>query len=161
MSEFGGLKKHENNQYALVGQPPKTECGCPSGGGIENGHIRYPSYGGTQEEKKKGRKINTCQNRRRRRRRKRKKPNLRATVTIEQSYITDSCAAPVAEGTLGRVHRPMPCGQFVPTGGGGGSLPSGRHHDDPQPSGRSQPVSPVVTPRSCSAGKEVSDTVCT
>ena len=27
---------------------PKTECGCPSGGGIKNGHIRYPSYGGTQ-----------------------------------------------------------------------------------------------------------------
>ena len=29
--------------------PLKTECGCPSGGGIKNGHIRYPSsYGGTQ-----------------------------------------------------------------------------------------------------------------
>ena len=29
--------------------PRKTECGCPSGGGIKNGHIvlRYPSYGGT------------------------------------------------------------------------------------------------------------------
>ena len=46
MSEFGGLWKHEHNQHALV--PPKTECGCPSGGGIKNGHIRYPSYGGTQ-----------------------------------------------------------------------------------------------------------------
>ena len=46
MSEFGGLWKHENNQHALV--PPKTECGCPSAGGIKNGHIRYPSYGGTQ-----------------------------------------------------------------------------------------------------------------
>ncbi len=27
------------------------ESGCPSGGGIKNGHIRYPSYGGTQKEK--------------------------------------------------------------------------------------------------------------
>ena len=26
--------------------PAKTECGCPSGGGIKIGHIRYPSYGG-------------------------------------------------------------------------------------------------------------------
>ena len=49
MSEFGGLWKHENNQHALV--PPKTECGCPSGGGIKHGHIRYPSYGGTQKER--------------------------------------------------------------------------------------------------------------
>ena len=40
MSEFGGLWKDKNNQRAFV--PPKTECGCPSGGGIENGHIRYP-----------------------------------------------------------------------------------------------------------------------
>ena len=46
MSEFGGLWKHENNQHA-----PKTECGCPSGGGIKTGHIRYPSYGGTPGEK--------------------------------------------------------------------------------------------------------------
>ena len=37
MSEFGGLWKHENNQHALV--PLKTECGCPSGGGMKNGHI--------------------------------------------------------------------------------------------------------------------------
>ena len=29
MSKFGGLRKHENNQHALV--PPKTGCGCPSG----------------------------------------------------------------------------------------------------------------------------------
>ena len=37
--------------------PPKTEYGCPSGGGIKNGHIRYtaPSYGGTQKERKKER----------------------------------------------------------------------------------------------------------
>ena len=35
VSELGGLSKHENNQHALV--PP-----------ITNGHIRYPSYGGTQ-----------------------------------------------------------------------------------------------------------------
>ena len=39
ISEFGGLWKHENNQHALV--PPKKECGCQSGGGIKNGHIRY------------------------------------------------------------------------------------------------------------------------
>ena len=38
--------------------PPKTECGCPSGGGIKNHHIRYPSYGGTQKKKKKG-KVDT------------------------------------------------------------------------------------------------------
>ena len=46
MSEFGGFWKHENNQHALV--PPKTDCGCLSGGGIKNGHIRY---GGTQKKK--------------------------------------------------------------------------------------------------------------
>ena len=51
MSEFGGLWKHENNQHALV--PPKTERGCPSGGGMKNGHIRYCSYGGTPKERKK------------------------------------------------------------------------------------------------------------
>ena len=51
MSEFGGLWKHKNNQHALV--PPKTECGCPSGRGIKNGFIHYPSYGGTQKERKK------------------------------------------------------------------------------------------------------------
>ena len=28
--------------------PPKMECGCPSVGGIKNGHIRYPSYGETK-----------------------------------------------------------------------------------------------------------------
>ena len=50
MPEIGGSWNHENNQHALV--PPKTECGCPSGGGIKNDHIRYPSYGGTQKEKK-------------------------------------------------------------------------------------------------------------
>ena len=38
VTEFGGLWKHKNNQHALL--PPKTECGCPSGGGIQNGHIR-------------------------------------------------------------------------------------------------------------------------
>ena len=42
MWEFGGLWKHEHNQHALV--LPKTECGCPSGGGLKNAHIRYPSY---------------------------------------------------------------------------------------------------------------------
>jgi hypothetical protein len=56
MSEFGGLWKHENNrQHAL--EPPKTECGCPSGAGIKNGHICYPSYGGTQKEKKTSNKA--------------------------------------------------------------------------------------------------------
>ena len=49
MSEFGGFWKHKNSQHALV--LPKTECGCPSGGGIKNGHIRYPSYGGTQKKR--------------------------------------------------------------------------------------------------------------
>ena len=51
MSEVGGLWKHANNQQALV--PPKTECGCPSGGGIKNGHTRYPSNGGTHRKKTK------------------------------------------------------------------------------------------------------------
>ena len=38
MSEFRGLLwKHENNQHV----PSKTECGCPSGGGNKNGHIRF------------------------------------------------------------------------------------------------------------------------
>ena len=50
MSEFGGLWKHENNQHVLV--PPETECGWPSGGGLKNGHIRYPFHGGTQKEGK-------------------------------------------------------------------------------------------------------------
>ena len=36
----------------LQSLPPKTECACPSGGGIKNGHIRYLSYGGTQKERK-------------------------------------------------------------------------------------------------------------
>ena len=49
MSEFGGLWKHEINQHALV--PPKTECGCPSGGGTKKGQIRNPSYGQMQGKK--------------------------------------------------------------------------------------------------------------
>ena len=48
MSEFGVIWKHENNQHALA--PPKMECGCPSGGGIKNGHIRYP----IKEHRKEG-----------------------------------------------------------------------------------------------------------
>ena len=48
MSVFGGLWKYENNQNALV--HPKTECGCPRGGGIKNRHIHYPSYEGTQKK---------------------------------------------------------------------------------------------------------------
>ena len=51
MSEFGGLRKHENNQHARV--PSKKECGCPSGGGIENGHIATPPM---EERRKKERK---------------------------------------------------------------------------------------------------------
>ena len=50
MSEFGGLWKHENNQHPFV--PPKTECGCPSGGGINNGHISYPLLWRNVERKK-------------------------------------------------------------------------------------------------------------
>ena len=50
MSEFGGLWKHANNQHALV--PPKTECGCPSGEGIKNGHLRYPSKSNRTTQKK-------------------------------------------------------------------------------------------------------------
>ena len=38
--------------------PPKTECSCLSGGGIKNGHIRYP--GGTQKERKKKEEICGC-----------------------------------------------------------------------------------------------------
>ena len=30
---------------------PKTECGCPSGGGIKNGNIRYPLLWGNAEKK--------------------------------------------------------------------------------------------------------------
>ena len=37
-------------QHALV--PAKTECGCPSDGGFNNYHIRYPSYGGTKKKRK-------------------------------------------------------------------------------------------------------------
>ena len=36
----------------IICSPPKTECGCPSGGGIKIRHIRYPSYGGTQKQTK-------------------------------------------------------------------------------------------------------------
>ena len=53
MSEFGDLWKHENNQHALV--PLKTECGCRGGGGIKNGHMRYPP---TEERRKKEKKKN-------------------------------------------------------------------------------------------------------
>ena len=37
--------------------PRKTECGCPSGGGIKNGHVRYPYCGGTQKKRMKKRRI--------------------------------------------------------------------------------------------------------
>ena len=52
MPEFGGLWNPKNNQHALVS--PKTESGCPSGGGIKNGHIRYPSL---EERRKKRKKV--------------------------------------------------------------------------------------------------------
>ena len=42
--DYGNTKR----QHALV--PPKTEYGCSGCGGIKNGHIRYPSYGGTQKK---------------------------------------------------------------------------------------------------------------
>ena len=41
--------------------PLKTECGCPSGGGIKNAHSHYPSHGETQKErKKKTKKTSKC-----------------------------------------------------------------------------------------------------
>ena len=46
-----------NNQHALV--PPKIECGCPSGEGIKNGHICYPSYGGMLKTREKKRQTET------------------------------------------------------------------------------------------------------
>ena len=55
MSEFGGLWKQKKIQHALVS--PKTECGYSSGGGIKDGHIRYPSYGRAQKKKKKKKEI--------------------------------------------------------------------------------------------------------
>ena len=45
--DYGNTKIASMHLY-----PPKTECGCPSGGRIKNGCIRYPSYGGTQKKKK-------------------------------------------------------------------------------------------------------------
>ena len=48
MSECSGLWKHENNQHAFV--PWKTECGCPSGGGIKNSRICYPLWRNAEEE---------------------------------------------------------------------------------------------------------------
>ena len=53
MSEFGGLWKHENKQHALV--PPKTEFGCPNGGGITNDHRRN-----AEEEEDRQIGINLC-----------------------------------------------------------------------------------------------------
>ena len=48
MSELSGLWKHENNPHALV--PPKTECNCPSGGGIKNGLHTLPLLWRNAEE---------------------------------------------------------------------------------------------------------------
>ena len=42
-----------NDWCSSVCLNPQRECGCPSGGGIKNGHIRFPSYAGTQKERKK------------------------------------------------------------------------------------------------------------
>ena len=61
MSEFGGLWKYEHNQHALV--PPKTECGCSSGGGIKENPATYaytPPMEGTQKEKKKIVVVQIC-----------------------------------------------------------------------------------------------------
>ena len=49
MSEFGGLWEHENNQPALV--PPKTECDCPSGGGIKKRSHTLPLLRKNAEKK--------------------------------------------------------------------------------------------------------------
>ena len=56
LDEFGGLWKHGNNQHALV--PLKTECGCPRGRGIKNGHIRYPSDGRMQKKENTNKQTN-------------------------------------------------------------------------------------------------------
>ena len=53
MSEFGGLWKHENNQHALY--PRRRNVAAQVDGGIKNGHIRYPSYRGTQKKREKNR----------------------------------------------------------------------------------------------------------
>ena len=42
--------------HVLFDNCNQTECGCPSGGGINNGHIR--NAGGTQGEEKKKREKN-------------------------------------------------------------------------------------------------------
>ena len=47
MSEF-----HDYGNTKITSVPLKMECGCPSGGGTKNGHIRYPSYGGMQKKTK-------------------------------------------------------------------------------------------------------------
>ena len=51
MSEFDVLRKHEKTQHALVGLGRAALAAA-----VKNGHIRYPSYGGTQEEKRKRKK---------------------------------------------------------------------------------------------------------
>ena len=45
MEKNGNMKITSMHLY-----PPKTECDCPSGKGIKNSHIRYPSYGGTRKK---------------------------------------------------------------------------------------------------------------
>ena len=56
MSEFGGLWKHKNNQHALC--TPEDGMWLPKvAEELNNGHIRYSSYGGTQKERNKERKT--------------------------------------------------------------------------------------------------------
>ena len=57
----GILIRHQNSagiwKQLCTMHPRKTECGCPSGGGIKNGHVRYPYCGGTQKQRMKKRRI--------------------------------------------------------------------------------------------------------
>ena len=87
-------------------EPPKTECGCPSGGGgIKNGHIRYPSYGGTQK--------------RRRRKKERKKEKKRTNVydeppehklgrNHERTFIGKSMIRTGKDISQSTIHQPRP-----------------------------------------------------
>ena len=45
MEKFG-------KKWSWMNLPPKTECDCPSGGGIKNGHICYPLLWRNAERKK-------------------------------------------------------------------------------------------------------------
>ena len=58
MSEYGGLRKHQNNQHALA-VPPRTECAAAqvSGGGIKNAHTRYHTPPMEERRKKRKKKL--------------------------------------------------------------------------------------------------------